>query len=159
MKRKILQFILKRLKNSNYTSFKECYECAVKRGSPQLCEQCYWVRENYKPNRIIFMNQQEEMLKPFENKSDTNTLREEWNKTAPKGMPQEYQEYMDLVATYWINKFNQKLEEIEESLEKEKINIYPSDNVENYKEKEIRLDYYNKAIARALQIIKNKKNE
>lgn len=60
MKRKILQFILKRLKNSNYTSFKECYECAVKRGSPQLCEQCYWVRENYKPNRIIFMNQQEE---------------------------------------------------------------------------------------------------
>lgn len=95
-------------------------------------------------------------VKPFENKSDTNTLREEWNKTAPKGMPQEY---MDLVATYWINKFNQKLEEIEESLEKEKINIYPSDNVENYKEKEIRLDYYNKAIARALQIIKNKKNE
>ena len=68
MKRKILQFILKRLKNSNYTSFKECYECAVKRGSPQLCEQCYWVRENYKPNRIIFMNQQEEMNKRFDEK-------------------------------------------------------------------------------------------
>jgi len=75
MKRKILQFILKRLKNSNYTSFKECYECAVKRGSPQLCEQCYWVRENYKPNRIIFMNQQEERwLRFIEHKPNIRLL-------------------------------------------------------------------------------------
>jgi len=48
MKKKLLRYILKKLGNCNYTSFKECYECAVKRGSPQLCNQCYWVRENYK---------------------------------------------------------------------------------------------------------------
>ena len=80
MKRKILQFILKRLKNSNYTSCKDCYECAVKRGSPQLCEQCYWVRENYKPNRIIFMNQQEEMLKRFDELRKQNDLWETYSK-------------------------------------------------------------------------------
>ncbi len=27
--------------------FKECYACAKKPGSPQLCSQCLWVRENY----------------------------------------------------------------------------------------------------------------
>lgn len=50
MKRKLLRWILIKLRNSNYTSFRECYECATKRGSPELCEQCYWVRENYKLN-------------------------------------------------------------------------------------------------------------
>jgi len=48
MKKKLLRWILVKLGNANYTNFKECYECAVKRGSPQLCNQCYWVRENYK---------------------------------------------------------------------------------------------------------------
>ena len=86
-------------------------------------------------------------------KEDTNTLREEFAEWVLKE-----ERSLGEITTYWLNKFNQKLEEIEESLEKEKINIYPSDNVENYKEKEIRLDYYNKAIARALQTIKNKKN-
>lgn len=28
--------------------FKECFECKPKPGSPQLCAQCLWVRENYK---------------------------------------------------------------------------------------------------------------
>lgn len=32
---------------------KECYECAKKPGTPTLCEQCLWVRENYKPKKYI----------------------------------------------------------------------------------------------------------
>jgi hypothetical protein len=27
--------------------FKECFECAKKPGSPQLCPQCLWARENW----------------------------------------------------------------------------------------------------------------
>lgn len=50
MKRKILRWILKKLGNLNYTSFKECYECATQAGTVQLCQQCYWVREHYKSN-------------------------------------------------------------------------------------------------------------
>lgn len=29
--------------------FKECFECAPKPGSPYLCAQCLWVRENWPP--------------------------------------------------------------------------------------------------------------
>jgi len=28
--------------------FKECWECDKKPGSPVLCNQCLWVRDNYK---------------------------------------------------------------------------------------------------------------
>lgn len=35
--------------NSKPMEFKECFECKPKPGSPQLCAQCLWVRENYKP--------------------------------------------------------------------------------------------------------------
>jgi len=33
----------------NSRGFKECFDCSQKIGSPTLCEQCLWVRENYKP--------------------------------------------------------------------------------------------------------------
>ena len=45
MKKKLLRYILKKLGNANHSGFKECYECAVKTGSPTLCNQCLWVRE------------------------------------------------------------------------------------------------------------------
>lgn len=33
----------------NSQGFKECFDCSQKIGSPTLCAQCLWVRENYKP--------------------------------------------------------------------------------------------------------------
>ena len=63
-------------------------------------------------------------------KEDTNTLREEWYAfyiLNPGKNPN-----MGETADFFINKFNQKLEEIEREIEKERINIYPSNNVENY---------------------------
>lgn len=35
------------------TQFKECADCAAKPGTPTLCEQCLWVRENYKQKPMV----------------------------------------------------------------------------------------------------------
>jgi len=32
--------------------FKECFECAKKAGSPTLCPQCLWVRENFGKDEV-----------------------------------------------------------------------------------------------------------
>lgn len=40
---------LAKLVKNNSRGFQECFDCAQKIGSTTLCEQCLWVRDNYKP--------------------------------------------------------------------------------------------------------------
>lgn len=78
----------------------------------------------------------------MEKYEDTNTLIEEFIKEYKIG---------DDIAEFYANKFNQKLEEIEESIEKEKLPFKVSENTE------LR-DAFNNGLDLSLQIIKNKKN-
>lgn len=39
----------KLLVDNSVKGFKECFECSQKLGSPTLCYQCLWVRDNFKP--------------------------------------------------------------------------------------------------------------
>lgn len=106
-------------------------------------------------------------------KSDTNTLREELKEEVyvevmedylflakmhhlakdPAQSMEDMRASLDKLVDFIINKFNQKLEEIEELLEKEKIEFDSSDTLV----KKV-FDSHNQALDVALQIIKNKKN-
>lgn len=113
---------------------------------------------------------------------DTNTLREEWNKecfcleeTLEKPATFKCKYDKEEIYKFFNNKFNQKLEEIEEEIEIKKIEwewitekvewsdkpqIYCSICSENTTNPECPhlCEFENKILDLALQIIKNKKN-
>lgn len=49
---------------------------------------------------------------------DTNTLREEFKKDFAQGYKYSLNFNNDRIADWWLNKFNQKLKEIEQEIEK-----------------------------------------
>jgi hypothetical protein len=103
-----------------------------KYGDIRCCEKCLGMTvdgSHYCQNLVCCFCHIEQARTSTEN---TNTLREEFN-TFTTSQKANFGELIERdTADFFINKFNQKLEEIEREIEKERINIYPSNNVENY---------------------------
>lgn len=88
---------------------------------------------------------------------DTNTLREEFYNWAMK-----QGDYIPMVnqMDWWLNKFNQKLEEIKREIKSKSKKVIPNMLQEDELYNERGMDGvkgYNQALGLALQIIKNKK--
>lgn len=78
--------------NEETKTFKECFECYAKPGSPVMCKQCLWVRDNYPPKEP---SKQETGEKTLTKQQKSNIAVENFNAGKWRGREDLKQELLE----------------------------------------------------------------